>query len=481
MTTALVWFRRDLRLADNPALYDAVRQAQRIVPVYIDGFEAPGTEPGGAGRWWQHHALAALSADLQALGAPLLIRRGEPLAVLRELAQQVGATVAVWNRLYEPAQDRADRRLAEALIGDGLRVDTFNASLVVEPWDVKTQTGGPYRVYTPFSRTVRARGLPRAPLPAPTRLDGVPGLQGLSVEDLGLRPTIAWDAGFAPVWTPGERGAHQRLERFCAEALAGYADGRDRPDRVLTSMLSPHLHFGDIGPVQVLSRLQRALAEQHGAGVAGGAEVFEREIYWREFAHHVLFHFPQTPVAPMDPRYAAFPWREPADYADDLRRWQRGQTGVPIIDAGMRQLWTTGWMHNRVRMIVSSYLVKNLLIPWQEGAAWFWDTLLDADQANNTLGWQWIAGSGADAAPYFRVFNPVTQSQKFDPDALYIQRWVPEIARLGKKSIHAPWMGDPADLARNRLQLGHDYPMPSVDLGESRGRALKAFGRLKAG
>lgn len=474
METALVWFRRDLRLADNPALHHALGRAGRIVPVYIDGFEAPGTEPGAASRWWLHHSLTAFAADLRKRGAVLLIRRGEPAQVLSRLAKERGADAAFWNRLYEPAQDAADRKICAALVGAGLEVQTYNAALLAEPWDIQTRTGGPYRVYTPFSRAVRARAAPRPPLPAPNRIACQPA-ESLTVESLGLLPRIRWDSGIAQTWKPGEAGAHARLARFCDAALYDYSAGRDRPDKVLTSLLSPHLHFGEIGPLQVLARLQRERAENQAAGLAGGAEAFEREILWREFAHHVIYHFPKTPTEAMDPRFGAFGWRKPPDYADDLRRWQRGRTGVPIVDAGMRQLWTTGWMHNRVRMIAASFLCKNLLIPWQQGAAWFLDTLVDADLAANTLGWQWVAGSGADAAPYFRIFNPVTQSRKFDPDGRYLRHWVPEIAALPDQTLHAPWLLGPAELARQ--QIG--YPVPSVDLGESRTRALQAYGLIK--
>jgi deoxyribodipyrimidine photo-lyase len=474
MKTALVWFRRDLRLADNPALHHALSHAERIVPVYIDGFEANGNEPGAASRWWLHHSLTAFAADLKKHGAALVIRRGEPAKVLSELAKKLGAEGVFWNRLYEPSQGAADRKISDALIDAGLEVQTFNGALLAEPWAVETKTGGPYRVYTPFSRNVRATGAPRSPLPAPRKIPGV-AAEGLSVDALGLLPKIKWDSGMAASWTPGEAGAHKRLTRFCNEALHDYKLGRDRPDKVLTSLLSPHLHFGEIGPVQLLLRIQRELAENHGAGVSGGGEAYERQILWRDFAHHVLHHFPNTPTEPMDPRFAGFVWRKPREYAADLRCWQRGQTGVPIVDAGMRQLWTTGWMHNRVRMIVASYLSKNLLIPWQAGAAWFWDTLVDADLANNSMGWQWVAGSGADAAPYFRIFNPVTQSQKFDPDGRYLRHWVPEIAALPDKLLHAPWLAEPAQLAKLEI----DYPTPSVDLGESRTRALLAFDRIK--
>ncbi|MDZ4081003.1 MULTISPECIES: cryptochrome/photolyase family protein [Hydrocarboniphaga] len=482
MKTALVWFRRDLRLADNPALAHALGHAERVVPVYIlppEALEGAWT-PGAASRWWLHHSLAALDAQLRESGAQLVIRQGDPLAQLRRLVGETGAEGVFWNRRYEPAWVKSDRRVGEALIEDGVEAQAFAANLLVEPWALKTGSGGPYRVYTPFSRSARALGLPRQPIPAPRRIP-MPAKKIASddLASLKLLPTIVWDGGLVEAWTPGEDGAHARLDRFCRKALDGYAAGRDRPDQVLTSLLSPHLHFGEITPVQALARVQRELASESRAGLHGGAEVYERELYWREFAHHVLHHFPKTPEAPMNERFAGFVWRKPREYADDLRRWQRGQTGVPIVDAGMRQLWTTGWMHNRVRMIVASYLVKNLLIPWQEGERWFWGTLVDADLANNTLGWQWVAGCGADAAPYFRIFNPVTQSQKFDPEGRYLRHWVPEIGKLPDKALHAPWLADAGLLRQHGFTLGQHYPRPAVDLGESRARALEAFARIK--
>ncbi len=471
MKTIIVWFRRDLRLADNPALHHALEQADRIVPVYVHAPEREGAwAPGAASRWWLHHSLSALDAELRRLGAPLVIRVGDPARELVKLARETAADSVFWNRLYEPAIAAADARLIDQLPDAGLAVETFNAALIAEPWTLKTGSGGPYRVYTPFARSLRAAIGRRALLPAPERIEGV-AAKGIKLESLHLLPRIRWDRGMAQTWTPGEAGAHAHLQRFCDEAIQAYAQGRDRPDQLLTSQLSPHLHFGEIGPVQVLARVAGETAQRHETGVQGGAEVYEREIFWREFAHHVLHHFPQTPDQPMDPRYAQFPWRKPKEYADDMRRWQRGATGLPIVDAGMRQLWTSGWMHNRVRMIVASYLTKNLLIPWQEGARWFWDTLVDADLANNTLGWQWVAGSGADAAPYFRVFNPVLQSEKFDPEARYLRHWVPEIAGLPDKLVHAPW--------ESPSGIDDAYPGPSIDLGESRRRALAAFAKIK--
>jgi len=465
MTTALLWFRRDLRLADNPALQQALRVADRIVPVYIHApdEDAPWA-PGGASRWWLHHSLAALATELAARGSPLVIRSGDSLPELRRLARETGATAVYWNRLYEPAAIARDRRIKEALRADGLDAGSSNAALLLEPWQMKTGGGGPYRVFTPFWKAAQER-LPGGLLePVPDRIPGpATAPASLPLDALELLPRIPWDAGFAAHWQPGEPGARTRLDRFCDDAVEHYSQDRDRPALDATSGLSPHLHFGDIGPRQVLLRIRREIAMQPGQGWLANAEHFLRELGWREFAHHLLFHYPQTPLEPLVDKYRAFPWRRPADYAADLRAWQQGRTGVPIVDAGMRQLRASGIMHNRVRMIVASFLTKNLLIPWQEGARWFWDTLVDADLPNNTLGWQWTAGCGADAAPWFRVFNPVLQSQKFDPDGEYLRRWLPELAGLPRDRLHVPGAHLPA----------------IVDLARSRQRALDAYVRIK--
>jgi len=473
MTTALVWFRRDLRLADNPALRYALEQHERILPVYIHApdEEAPWS-PGGAARWWLHHALAALAADLAKAGAPLLIRQGASLLQLRELAKAAGASAVYWNRLYEPALIERDKGIKQALRDDGLGVDSFNAALLLEPWQMKTGNGDPYRVFTPFWRAASQRLPQHAPLPAPRRIKPVdkppPSLQ---LEALQLRPKIRWDGGLDQAWTPGESGARALLQRYCEDAVAHYKDERDLPALDATSRLSPHLHFGEISPLQIVARLRRVAAEDAAAGVIANTDHYIRELGWREFSHHLLFHYPHTPEQPLNRKFDAFPWRKPRDYATDLRAWQRGRTGVPLVDAGMRQLWQTGWMHNRVRMIAASFLTKNLLIPWQEGARWFWDTLVDADLANNTQGWQWTAGCGADAAPYFRVFNPVLQSSKFDPRGIYLRRWVPELAKLPDQALHAPWLAG--------LAAPSAYDQPTVDLAGSRLRALAAYAEIK--
>ena len=480
MSTAILWFRRDFRLADNPALVHALAHHERVLPVYIHApdEEAP-WQPGAASRWWQHHSLAALGGSLAALGAPLVLRRGESLAELRALVREVGANAVYWNRLYEPAIVARDKTVKQALREDGLSAESFNSALLAEPWEIKTGGGDPYRVFTPFWRNAGARPA-REPLPAPKAIPAPSRLPAaIALEALGLLPRIPWDAGFPAVWTPGEAGAWVRAERFFAHGVAHYHEQRDLPAKDTNSGLSPHLHFGEIGPVQLVARTRRLLTEDPSPGLVGNVEHFVRELGWREFAHHLLFHYPTTPEQPLYPKFAPFPWRAPADYAEDLAAWQRGRTGVPVVDAGLRQLWQTGVMHNRVRMIVASFLTKNLLIPWQEGARWFWDTLVDASLASNTLGWQWSAGCGADAAPYFRIFNPVLQSAKFDADGAYLRRWLPELAPLPDGALHAPWEAKPALLLAARVGLGRDYPRPRVDLAASRDRALAAYAQIK--
>jgi deoxyribodipyrimidine photo-lyase len=475
--TAIVWFRRDLRLTDNPALGAACEQARHVVALYV---HAPGEDgewsPGGASRWWLHHSLAALGSSLRARGGALCLRRGESLGNLLAVARETGATRVYWNRLYDPAAVARDTIVKAALRAAGLECESFNAALLHEPWEVRTGQGDPYRVFTPFWRSCAARldALPR-PLPPPAAIPSpTPAPAGLRLDALELRPRIRWDAGLHEAWTPGEAGALACIESFAADALDRYGEGRNRPDRPETSRLSPYLHFGEIGPRQCLAAARLAVADRPAAQAS--ADSFVRELGWREFAHHLLHHFPRTPTTPLNPQFEAFPW-EPNDAR--LEAWQRGRTGYPIVDAGIRELWTTGWMHNRVRMIAASLLVKNLRQPWLAGARWFWDTLVDADLANNTLGWQWTAGCGADAAPYFRIFNPMLQTERFDPGRAYLRRWLPELRRLPDSWIHRPWEAPPAVLAEAGVVLGQDYPRPVVDFRESREAALGAYAAIK--
>ena len=460
---ALVWLRRDLRLADQPALHAALSRGGPVIPVYIHAphEEAPWA-PGAASRWWLHHSLQALAGEFDALGATLTLRRGSSLEQLRALARETGAGAVYWNRLYEPAITARDATIKAALREDGLEVHSFAAALLHEPWELATGQGTPYRVFTPYWRAACKRGLERDPLPAPTRIPSPPSPPASDpLEALELLPRIRWDSGLAAAWNPGERAALERLQGFIEDGVGAYTERRERPDTDGTSRLSPHLHFGEISPTQILRALRQAGHEP----TDGPAEPFVRELGWRDFAHHVLYHFPHTPEQPLNPRFEAFPWRESTQ---DLERWQQGRTGIPVIDAAMRQLWETGWMHNRMRMAVGSFLTKNLRLHWHAGARWFWDTLVDADLAANTLGWQWAGGCGADAAPYFRVFNPQRQGERFDPDAAYIRRFVPELARAPARNIH-----------QLRPGLAADYPAPMVDLKQSRQAALDAFATIK--
>ncbi len=474
MSTAIVWFRRDLRLTDHGALTAALASADRVLPVYVHApeEEAPWA-PGGASRWWLHHSLAALDAALRARGGRLLLLRGPSLAALSALADATGATRVHWNRSYEPSAVARDTDVKAALRERGLEVESHPGNLLFEPWTIRNGSGQPFRVFTPFWRVCQ-KSLDQLPPPAaaPSAVvlpDASP--MGLPLAALELLPRIPWDAGFPARWTPGEDGALARLDAFLDDDVGGYADGRDRPDLPATSRLGPHLHFGELSPRQAVAAT-RASVGRTASGVAAGVESFVREIGWREFAHHVLFAFPHTPTAPLDPRFASFPWREDPVA---LKAWQRGRTGVPIVDAGMRELWHTGWMHNRVRMIVASLLTKNLGLSWLEGARWFHDTLLDADLASNTLGWQWAAGCGADAAPYYRIFNPVLQAERFDPDRAYLRTWLPELARLPNEWLHRPFAAPEAVLRAASIVLDRDYPRPVVDLATSRDRALGAW------
>jgi len=474
MSVAIAWFRRDLRLTDNPALEEARAAADVVIPVYI---HAPGEDgpwhPGAASRWWLHRSLSALAADLGKRGSALVVRRGPSLEALLALAEETGATSVHWNRLYEPAAIARDTAVKSALADHGILATSSNGSLLFEPWTVSTGSGDPYRVFTPFWKTCMAKleGTvpPRA---APRRLaGGASVVPGVPLEDLDLLPQVRWDAGLQKAWAPGEAGAAKALAEFNTHAISGYGHDRNRPDLAGTSRLSPYLHFGELSPRQAL-----AAARQAAPTGSSGADAFIRELGWREFAHHLLYHYPHTTDAPLDRRFERLDWRRDAA---QLRAWQRGRTGYPVVDAGMRELWHTGWMHNRVRMIVASLLTKNLFMHWLDGARWFWDTLVDADLANNTLGWQWTAGCGADAAPYYRVFNPVLQAEKFDPERRYIRRWVPELAALPDRWVHCPWAAPPEALAAAGITLGVHYPEPIVDPRGSRNDALRRFEALK--
>lgn len=479
---AIVWFRRDLRLADNPALSAAIgRGFTYILPVFIHTPEelAPWA-PGGAQRVWLHFSLTSLDADLRATGSRLIVRRGTTQTILDRLIAENGATAVFWNRLYDPQTIEHDARIKRQLKRDGIEASSFNSALLHEPWQIETNQGRPYKVFTPFWKNAGDRPV-MAPLAEPAALPTVPlHIDSLDVADLALLPDIPWDRGIRAAWQPGEQNAHDRLDAFVEKTLHDYSNARNRPDCDGTSRLSPHLHFGEIGPRQIMHRVDEWRYTNNHAAHDQQASAFINEIGWREFAHHVLYHFPETPFESMDKRFQRFSWVDPDNAGRTaLQRWQHGRTGIPMIDAGMRELWATGYMHNRLRMTVASFLTKNLRLPWQIGARWFWDTLVDADLANNTLGWQWAAGCGADAAPFFRIFNPVRQGERFDPEGTYVRHWVPELAALPNKHLNRPWLAPANVLEAAGIQLGYTYPEPLVDLKASRKNALAAFDRIR--
>lgn len=471
---SIVWFRQDLRLGDNPALAAAVARGGPIIPVYIESFaeEAP-WHPGAASRWWLHRSLRALDASLRERGSRLVLRRGAAQEVLMRLAGETGASEIFWNRRYEPAVVARDSAIKEGFQRQGVGVRSFNGSLLAEPWTVETKSGGPFQVFTPFWRACLGSAEPGDPLPCPKVLEVPESWPGsLDLEELGLDPDKPWAAGFDPIWEPGEAGAARRLRGFLKAGLDRYGDHRNLPGEEGTSRLSPHLHWGEIGPRQVWHSIASRARGLGRDWAAERVQPFMTELGWREFAHHLLYHFPETPTRPLRRAFEGFPWREEVDW---LRAWQRGRTGYPLVDAGMRELWATGWMHNRVRMVAASFLVKHLLLHWSHGVKWFWETLVDADLAGNTLGWQWTAGCGADAAPYFRIFNPVAQGERFDGSGDYIRRWVPELSQLPGEWIHQPWAAPDRILKAAGLGGARVYPKPIVEHGLARNTALDAY------
>jgi deoxyribodipyrimidine photo-lyase len=471
MSTAIVWFRRDLRIADHAALSAASLSHDHVLPLYIHAPHEDGIwTAGSASRWWLHHSLSSLDMGLRELGNALHLAQGDSLHVLGDLIERTGASAVYWSRQYEPSAIARDTLIKTALRERGIEARSFNASLWCEPWQIETKQQRPYGVFTPFWRNLRTRLDAARPLPAPSSLRGVVVEGSLQLEALRLLPSVRWDVGMHETWRPGEQGARELLDIFLDDAAGDYAQSRDLPARHGTSRLSPHLHFGEISPRQI-HHLLASRAAAADVRRRPDIEPYLRELGWREFAHHLLYHFQDTPTENFNKQFDKFPWAD--NDASFLERWQRGKTGIPLVDAGMRELWHTGWMHNRVRMIVASFLTKNLRQHWLHGARWFWDTLVDADLANNTLGWQWVAGSGADAAPYFRVFNPVTQAQKFDPQGLYLRRWLPELSSAPLPLLFEPWK-DPG------LLRSSGYPAPMLNLGDTRLAALDAWRMMRS-
>ncbi|MCI4679579.1 DNA photolyase family protein [Rhodoblastus acidophilus] len=472
---ALVWFRNDLRVSDHPTLAMAAASGLPLLCLYILDAESPGLRPpGGASLWRLDRALAALERELASRGGELHFLRGPAETLLPEVARAANAQRIFWSRRYSGAEIALDIRLKQALREQGREAYSCNASLLAEPWQVISKSGGAFKVFTPFWRALREKIAPPPPLPAPERLSAAPwpagAPQSLAREALRLAPSRPnWAAGF-PDPDAGEAGARKRLGEFLDHTVEHYATNRDRLDRDATSRLSAHLHFGEISPRQIISA-----APPHP-----GADKFLAELGWREFSCHLLYANPDLAWRNFNPRFDGFPYRADDSAQKDLPAWRRGETGYPVVDAAMRELWTTGFMHNRARMVVASFLTKHLLIDWREGESWFWDTLIDADEANNAASWQWVAGCGADAAPYFRIFNPVLQGEKFDPDGAYVRAHCPELAGLPMSCLHKPWAAPASVLAEAGLRLGETYPRPIVDHDFARRRALDAFTMMTA-
>ncbi|MGI9512714.1 MAG: cryptochrome/photolyase family protein [Anderseniella sp.] len=474
----IIWFTQDLRLSDNACLGAAVASGHPILPLFVLDDVTPGEfAMGGASRWWLHKSLVSLASSLEALGGRLVVCRGEAGHVVEKLVTKTSAQGVYFSRGYAPWSSKLEKRISARCEAVGIECRRFSGFLLHEPEAIRTGNDGPYKVYTPFSRNCLAREITRKPRPAPELVDFYStDIAGDTVDDLSLYPDKPdWAADFPGRWTPGEAGAHEKLEQFLENAVGDYKEARDLPNVRGTSRLSPHLHFGEISPLQCWAATSHAAASA-GGKIDQGAHTFEKEILWREFSYHLLHYWPDLPMEPFKPEFADFPWLQ-----DDekLARWQQGLTGLPIVDAGMRELWATGWMHNRVRMIVASFLIKNLRLPWQVGEQWFWDTLVDADIGSNSASWQWVAGCGADAAPYFRIFNPVLQGEKFDKQGGYVRRWVPELSGLPDKFIHKPWQAPAEALKDAGVDLDTTYPRPIVDLGETRNAALAAYKTIK--
>ncbi|WP_442582063.1 cryptochrome/photolyase family protein [Mesorhizobium sp. ASY16-5R] len=472
-TPVIVLFRRDLRIGDNGALSAAAESGKPVVALYLLDEESKGVRKvGAAGRWWLHHSLYALQRELRTAGTKLMLKQGNTPRLVAEAVEASGADAVFWNRRYDPAEAAVDAALKKRLRDQGLAAQSFDGALLHEPSLVKTGSGGFYKVYTPFWNALEQGLEPRDPIDPPRPIRGWEGdIAGLKLHELRLLPVKPdWSGGLFESWTPGEQGARRRLNDFIEENLSDYEERRDRPGVAGTSRLSPHLAFGEITPFQILAALRKAKGS--------GAAKFRKEVVWREFCSHLLFHNPNLRDRSFRPEFDGFAWRNDPK---GLSAWQNGLTGYPIVDAGMRELWQTGWVQNRVRMIVASFLIKDLLVDWRTGEEWFWDTLVDADAANNPANWQWVAGSGADAAPYFRIFNPVLQGEKFDPEGDYVRRYVPELTGLPKRYLHRPWEAPDAVLEESGIKLGETYPRPIVDHGKARDRAMTVYRAMQSG
>ncbi len=474
----IVWFTNDLRLCDNAALTRAAASGRPIVPVFVLDEHTPGDRVmGAASHWWLERSLKSLSASISASNGNLVLRRGETVQALQALIDETGAGAVYFSRNHAPWSGSLEQRVASMCEGKSVECKRFAGFLMHDPASTLTGGGGPYKVYSPFSRKCFATLSPREPYSVPARLSfSTDEIATDNLQAWALYTAIPdWAHQFESRWQPGEAGARDKLARFLEQPVQHYGTARNFPAEFATSRLSPHLHFGEVSPLQVWHACTHVMAAS-GARADEGGQVFLKEILWREFSYHLLHHWPELPSQPFKREFADFPWQSSSVL---LQAWQQGQTGIPIVDAGMRELWATGWMHNRVRMIVASLLVKNLRIHWREGERWFWDTLVDADIGANAASWQWVSGCGADAAPYFRIFNPVLQGEKFDPDGTYVRKWVPELNDMHAKYIHKPWLAPESALTKAAVELGKSYPRPIVDLGKTRDAALDAYKTIR--
>ena len=468
----VMWFRQDLRLADNPALTNALKDGKTLPIFILDDFNSKEHVNGAASKWWLHHSLIKLNISLK---NKLCFFRGNPIDILGEINKRFEISNIFWSRCYEPWRIKRDKKIKKHFNDQNVNVNTFNGSLLWEPWNIAKKDGTPYKVFTPYYRKGCLNSdKPRMPLPVPN-LSNLISIDNhdLKIEDLELMPKHNWYNKMISLWSPGEEGAHSKIEEFISNGLNNYKEGRNFPSNQNVSQLSPHLHFGEVSPNQVW---YRAKTKGGKLGIKKDLDHFLSELGWREFSFNLLYHFPFLPKENLQKKFDNFPWDNDKD---KLKKWQKGLTGYPIVDAGMQELWQTGYMHNRLRMVVGSFLVKNLLLHWHHGERWFWDCLIDADLASNSAGWQWIAGSGADAAPYFRIFNPITQGQKFDPDGKYTRKYLPVLNDMPDKFLFNPWEA-PEDVLRSAgVKLGENYPLPIVEIGSSRQKALEAFAATK--
>ena len=468
----IFWFRQDLRIVDNPGLSKSLK-SDKVLPIYIlDDTNSNDFAMGAASRWWLHNSLRELNKNLD---NKLSLYKGDPSEILESLSSRFNIKGIFWNRCYEPWRIERDKKIKSKFIEKDIIVETFNSALLWEPWEILKSDNTPYKVFTPYYRKgCLMSEAPRKPLSAPnlnTLFEDKENI--LQLDDLNLLPRIKWYKEMEKLWEPGEKGAHKKLESFLSDGLLGYKEGRNFPSKKNVSQLSAHMHFGEISPNQVW---HRAKLKKDLPGIEKDLDHFLSELGWREFSYNLLFHFPELPRENLQKKFDNFPWIENEILFD---KWKKGLTGYPIVDAGMRELWQTGYMHNRVRMIVGSFLVKNLLLHWHKGEKWFWDCLIDADLASNSASWQWVAGSGADAAPYFRIFNPILQGKRFDPDGSYIKKFIPELEQLPSKYLFSPWEAPIEVLSEANIELGSDYPEPIVDLIKSRDRALEAFSTIR--